>query len=464
MSKQDVFISYKRSDGTDFARYFNSELEKMDFSTFMDVGFIQARPFPDTLEKAIKDSDSVLVLLTPDSFHDLDNEDGHVRREIETAIRHKKAIIFVSKVDNIQFLLDTKSGPFFDKLREYKILEFGNETAVAQLAGIKQALDEMKDKKFTIRKPGRVLNENMELVVDWFVFRYEGESRNGVPFNKGSVFDDVTRKEYKGHWYGWIEPYLSGRGEVYEEGKLIYVGDWKKLEYDGLGIEYLDEATYEGNFEKGLYHGYGVMIAKDGTRTTGEWYKGEPLGCTELKVVNGIHYIGQLKENKLHGLGTCLYPNGDKYEGDYIEGARFGEGSIVFNNKTTYGGDWEDGMPDGKGKMITEDTSYDGDWEDGVFHGFGKFIYPGGSYYHGEWVKGQKSGNGTYMGGEDGPRYRGGWNDHAQLIKVLGLKQFKQLLVSEYDMIAALPKEWEESYNKAPIDHYGIIEWDGQDE
>ena len=54
-----------------------------------------------------------------------------------------------------------------------------------------------------------------------------------------------------------------------------------------------------------------------------------------LKYVNGDEYIGDWKESKQHGYGTCTRANGDEYVGEWKAGKMHGHGTHKSLEKCT---------------------------------------------------------------------------------------------------------------------------------
>ena len=59
---------------------------------------------------------------------------------------------------------------------------------------------------------------------------------------------------------------------------------------------------------------------------------------------NGDRYVGEWKDNKMHGQGTCTYASGGKYIGEWKDNKRHGQGTYTAANKgKVYEGLWENG-------------------------------------------------------------------------------------------------------------------------
>ena len=121
-------------------------------------------------------------------------------------------------------------------------------------------------------------------------------------------------------------------------------------------VDYLE--VYEGDWEKGKYHGKGKLILS--------------FSPFSPSLVGDI-YEGDFVEGKKHGNGRMDYYNGDIYEGEWEENDHHGKGkytNTTYPGKVTdptyqvYIGDWENGRAHGKGKVIKNgEVLYDGTWE-----------------------------------------------------------------------------------------------------
>ncbi len=89
----DVFISYRRSDGTDKARILDLAFSIDDCRTFLDFKSLGVGVFDKRLEDAVLDAPIFVMVLTPDYFARCNEEGDWVRKEIELALDNNKIII-----------------------------------------------------------------------------------------------------------------------------------------------------------------------------------------------------------------------------------------------------------------------------------------------------------------------------------------------------------------------------------
>ena len=54
--------------------------------------------------------------------------------------------------------------------------------------------------------------------------------------------------------------------------------------------------------------------------------------CFGTYAVDGDKYVGEWKDDLLHGQGTYTYANGDKYVGEFKDNKKHGQGTYTFAN------------------------------------------------------------------------------------------------------------------------------------
>lgn len=94
--KYDIFISYRRDNGAQYARTLQLMLEKKGYKVFLDYDELKDEKFSPQIEAAIKNSTIYMIILTKGSMARCANEGDWVRREIEIAVRNGKHIIPVN--------------------------------------------------------------------------------------------------------------------------------------------------------------------------------------------------------------------------------------------------------------------------------------------------------------------------------------------------------------------------------
>lgn len=122
---------------------------------------------------------------------------------------------------------------------------------------------------------------------------------------------------------------------------------------------------------------------------------------------NGDHYIGKVLHNKREGKGKLTFNKGGYYEGDFHGNVYDGYGTLCTETSVYYG-NFVQGEKSGNGKLENkyEGTEYIGHWKHNLKNGFGKETYPDGSFYEGNYENGMKKGKGV-LSLANGSKYAG---------------------------------------------------------
>ncbi len=192
--------------------------------------------------------------------------------------------------------------------------------------------------------------------------------------------------------------------------------------------------TWSGKCENGRADGEGVASWHEGnkivTSIKGVMKDGRCQSENCLATIAAgdkeVIYVGQLKDNNLHGKGTLTWPDGNEYSGDWLQGKRHGKGRLVWKNGAEYTGDWKDDKRTGKGTFIWVDRDekrYVGEVKNDMFHGRGVMFYTTEDKYSGSWANGKKHGKGTYTF-KDGTVYKGIWENDKRIQLFPRLRDF----------------------------------------
>ena len=116
---------------------------------------------------------------------------------------------------------------------------------------------------------------------------YEGETRDGQPHGRGTLFWSEGCKRYEGEWQNGRR---HGRGSAFlSDGFKVYEGEWRDNLKHGRGTyTWPDGDRHEGEWQAGRYHGQGTLYRPDGTVT----------------------YEGEWRDGARNGRGTAYRPNG----------------------------------------------------------------------------------------------------------------------------------------------------------
>ncbi|KAM8739943.1 MORN repeat-containing protein 2 isoform 1-T1 [Acanthopagrus schlegelii] len=91
---------------------------------------------------------------------------------------------------------------------------------------------------------------------------------------------------------------------------------------------------YEGECSKTpsgvlMRGGVGKHTSPDGVTYIGEWHDDKMHGRGTLKHPSGALYEGEFKDNMYHGTGTYTFPDGSTYKGQFHENRLEGEGAFT---------------------------------------------------------------------------------------------------------------------------------------
>eukprot|EP01013_Petalomonas_cantuscygni_P002074 TRINITY_DN12096_c0_g1_i1.p1 TRINITY_DN12096_c0_g1~~TRINITY_DN12096_c0_g1_i1.p1 ORF type:complete len:610 (+),score=96.66 TRINITY_DN12096_c0_g1_i1:204-2033(+) len=148
--------------------------------------------------------------------------------------------------------------------------------------------------------------------------------------------------------------------------------------------------------------GDAVTTADSTQRSPQEWFA----------LQNGDQYQGEWRDSTIHGHGIYRYAaSGFQYEGEFVDHERHGYGVFTYETRNhRYEGYWMRGQRHGKGSYrMTDYSHYIGEFRDDLMCGRGKWQSAPGSggdasseFYHGEWLEGSKHGWGVNVEVQDG--------------------------------------------------------------
>lgn len=100
--RYNIFISYRRVGGAQYARVLQLFLEKRHYRVFLDYDELTDSKFSPTIEAAIRDADVNIIILSKGALDRCVNSDDWVRRELELAASENKQIIPVNPDDTFE--------------------------------------------------------------------------------------------------------------------------------------------------------------------------------------------------------------------------------------------------------------------------------------------------------------------------------------------------------------------------
>ncbi|MEE0992964.1 MAG: TIR domain-containing protein, partial [Bacteroidales bacterium] len=133
----DVFISYRRSDGTVKAKALDLAFSIDDCRTFLDFKSLGTGAFDKRLEDAVLDAPIFVMVLTPDYFARCNEKGDWVRREIELALDNGKIIIPINYDGKVNCVPDYLDEEFKNRVGCHNIVNLhGDNTFDATIKDI----------------------------------------------------------------------------------------------------------------------------------------------------------------------------------------------------------------------------------------------------------------------------------------------------------------------------------------
>ena len=167
---------------------------------------------------------------------------------------------------------------------------------------------------------------------------YKSGLTNIGEFKKGIEDGKVISKDAQGNviYIGERKDGLRhGKGSMYiphSFPRQSYIGQFSEDEINGYGKYDYGDRVYEGTFFRGLRHGQGTEVYKDGsTKYSGSWVYGNREGSGKLYNMGDI-YEGSFKDHVEDGYGVYTFRNGDKIMGNYKNGERQGQSTYYYQS------------------------------------------------------------------------------------------------------------------------------------
>lgn len=133
----DVFISYRRSDGTDKAKQLDLAFSIDDCRTFFDFKSLGTGAFDKRLENAVLDAPIFIMVWTPDYFVRCNQDGDWVRKEIELALENGKKIIPINFNHVLDKVPDYLDDEFRNKISPHNYVNlYGDNTFDATVKDI----------------------------------------------------------------------------------------------------------------------------------------------------------------------------------------------------------------------------------------------------------------------------------------------------------------------------------------
>lgn len=130
--KYDIFISYRRVGGAQYARILQLMLTQRGYKVFLDYDELTDGKFGDHIQEAIKEAPIFILVLSKEALVRCKNDGDWVRREIQLAITECKHIILVNPDNTFDGIPDGIPDDIKDEVstHQYSEINFGQTLGV----------------------------------------------------------------------------------------------------------------------------------------------------------------------------------------------------------------------------------------------------------------------------------------------------------------------------------------------
>lgn len=138
---------------------------------------------------------------------------------------------------------------------------------------------------------------------------------------------------------GNIENNMPHGYGVYETKNIKYTGYFTNGVFDLFGtlIDKVIKYTYTGEFKNGMKNGYGRLVFNDGKYFEGLFTNNMCNDFGYMEYPDKEKYIGEFKNNKADGSGSVYYANGNIFTGEFKDDKEAGIGVIMEKDNNSYG-------------------------------------------------------------------------------------------------------------------------------
>lgn len=378
----------------------------------------------------------------------------------------RKSYVWVDTQENVKLWVEESQSSYSFSWNGGNIEGVANGIGTLVIIQNGQVIDSSKQNIYY----GAIDNDGIEKISPSETYIGETESK------KYSGFGVLIKQQEVliGHF---VKSKANGYCSYFRDGKIVYRGMWKEHQLHGEGIQYTQDDTisgiwdkgklvraklskdtkvgrfsgyiennlpngqgsmeyfngwnYTGNWKNGLWNGEGELTTPD-FAYTGEWSNGKPNGEGVVEYSSGEYYDGYWEDGKREGWGDALNSDGSYYVGEWLAGEYGGIGTLYFADNSVYDGQWQCGLQHGLGTYSSDSFTYVGEWEEGWINGEGRIDYSNGDYYEGHYIENKRFGLGYYHF-NNGNSYEGEFVD--DLFQGLGIFYFNDGSIYEGEFL-----------------------------
>ena len=162
-NRYDIFISYRRVGGAQYARILQLMLTQRGYKVFLDYDELTDGKFGDHIQEAIKDAQIFMLVLSKDALVRCKNEGDWVRREIQLAIQEGKHIVPINPDNSFDGVPDDIPNEIKEEVgsHQHSDINFGQTLGVTVDFMVENRIEPQIGKRTRLDNDINVLNRQL---------------------------------------------------------------------------------------------------------------------------------------------------------------------------------------------------------------------------------------------------------------------------------------------------------------
>lgn len=162
-NRYDIFISYRRVGGAQYARILQLMLTQRGYKVFLDYDELTDGKFGDHIQEAIKDAEIFMLVLSKEALVRCKNEGDWVRREIQLAILEGKHIVPINPDNSFDGVPDDIPEDIKEEVgsHQHSDINFGQTLGVTVDFMVENRIEPQIGKRTRLDNDINVLNQQL---------------------------------------------------------------------------------------------------------------------------------------------------------------------------------------------------------------------------------------------------------------------------------------------------------------
>ena len=269
------------------------------------------------------------------------------------------------------------------------------------------------------------IKNQLRKIIDFLSNKTKRQSKSKKSINVDKIKDILNNKELKDNSFGENNQLIKSNNsnndindislsfEVLNTSKCQTIMNKEKnfcLKFFSNG------SVYIGEIKNDKLNGLGKFMNIKGDIILGYFDDNFFQGYNLIqRNQNNSRFEGQFEKNKFNGYGIEQFSDGSAYFGQFKNNEKSGIGTYAWGNGCQYQGEWKNGKPNGLGIFIdNKNRYYEGEWKNGMMNGIGLFKWDDGRKYFGMFNNDRRDGFGIFFWNNPLKIYLGFWNNGLQ--------------------------------------------------